>query len=168
MLSALKVSGYFECQGSNSLNFGPIFKILVAKYISVSRPFIWCAEHPRGMWPRAQKRVKKLVLEKWTSQKLKKMTYQLKVSKLWVEILIYIDNLTSWAKKKISSNLRTHGDIWTQRLDLSWTISDLSFDLRVSRVLHFKRIVCTDILRCCKPKSDKKCRSYVTLKHPRV
>ena len=40
MMSALKISGYFECQGFNSLNFGPIFKILVAKHISVSRPFI--------------------------------------------------------------------------------------------------------------------------------
>ena len=24
------------------------------------------------------------------------------------------------------------------------------------------------ILRCCKPKLDQKCRSYVTLKHPRI
>ena len=27
---------------------------------------------------------------------------------------------------------------------------------------------CTVILRCCKPKLDKKCRSYVTLKHQRI
>ena len=31
-------SGYFDCQGHNSPNFGLIFKILVAKHISVSRP----------------------------------------------------------------------------------------------------------------------------------
>ena len=30
-------------------------------------------------------------------------------------------------------------------------------------IWHFKGIVCTVILRCCKPKSDQKCRSYVTL-----
>ena len=53
MMSAMRFSGYFHCQGHNSLNFGPIFKILVAKHISFSRPFILCAEHPCGTCPRA-------------------------------------------------------------------------------------------------------------------
>ena len=65
----------------------------------------------------------------------------------------------------MSSKYRCHGENWPQRLDLFWTISDLSLDLRVSEVWHFKGTVCTVILRCCKPKSDQKCRSYVTLKH---
>ena len=38
----------------------------------------------------------------------------------------------------------------------------------VSGVWHFKGTECTVILRCCKPKSDQKCRSYVTLKHQRI
>ena len=76
-----------------------------------------------------------------------------------------MDSLASWAKKKMSSNLWCHGENQPQRLDLSCTISDFSFDLRVNVVWHFKGTVCTVILRCCKPKSDQKCRSYVTLKH---
>ena len=40
LVTLMSGSGYFDCQGHNSLNFGPIFKILVAKHISVSRPFI--------------------------------------------------------------------------------------------------------------------------------
>ena len=56
-------NGDFVCHGHNSLNFGPIFKILVAKHSSGPRPFIWCAEHPRGTWPCASKRVLKLVHE---------------------------------------------------------------------------------------------------------
>ena len=92
----------------------------------------------------------------------------MKVSKLWVGIIIYIDHLSSWAKKKSASKQRPKGANWPQRFDLSWTISDLSFDLRVFRVWHFKGTVCTVILRCCKPKSDKKCRSYVTLKQRRI
>ena len=71
-------------------------------------------------------------------------------------------------QKKLASKHCPKGANWPQRLDLSLTISDLSFDLRVSRVWHFKGTVCTVILRCCKPKSDKKCRSYVTLKHQRI
>ena len=63
MVTSMRGSGYFDWQGHNSLNFGPIFKILVAKHISGPRPFIWCAEHPRGTWPRASKRVLKLVHE---------------------------------------------------------------------------------------------------------
>ena len=62
-LTSMRGSGYLDCQSHNSLNFGPIFKILVAKHISGPRPFIWCAEHPRGTWPRASKRVLKLVHE---------------------------------------------------------------------------------------------------------
>ena len=54
------------------------------------------------------------------------------------------------------------------RLGDSWTISDLCFDLMVSGLWHFKGTVCTVILRCCMPKSGKKCRSYVTLKHQRI
>ena len=63
LVTLMRGSGYLDCQSHNSLNFGPIFKILVAKHISVPRPFIWCAEHPRGTWPRASKRVLKLVHE---------------------------------------------------------------------------------------------------------
>ena len=63
MVTSMRGSGYLDCQSHNSLNFGPIFKILVAKHISGPRPFIWCAEHPRGTWPRASKRVLKLVHE---------------------------------------------------------------------------------------------------------
>ena len=63
LVTSMRGSGYFDCQSHNSLNFGPIFKILVAKHISGPRPFIWCAEHPRGTWPRASKRVLKLVHE---------------------------------------------------------------------------------------------------------
>ena len=63
LVTSMRGSGYFDCQSHNSLNFGPIFKILVAKHISVPRPFIWCAELPCGTWPRAQKRVLKLVHE---------------------------------------------------------------------------------------------------------
>ena len=92
----------------------------------------------------------------------------MKVSKLWVGISIYIKNLSSWAKKKLASKHWCHGANWPQRLDLSWKIADLSFDLRVSGVWHFKGTVCTVILRCCKPKLDKKCRSYVNLKHQRI
>ena len=89
----------------------------------------------------------------------------MKVSKLWVGILIYMYSLTSWAKEKMSSKFWRHGEKRPQRLDLSLTIYDLSFNLKVSEVWHFKGTVCTVILRCCKPKSDQKCRSYVTLKH---
>ena len=32
-------NGDFDCQGHNSLNFGPILKILVPKPISFPRPF---------------------------------------------------------------------------------------------------------------------------------
>ena len=95
----------------------------------------------------------------------KKSTFQVKVSKLWVGILICMYSLTSLAKKKMSSKYWCHGEKRPQRLDLSWTIYDLSFDLKVSEVWHFKGTVCAVILRCCKPKSDQKCRSYVTLKH---
>ena len=41
---ALSILESFDCQGHNSLNFGPIFKILVPKHISFPRPFffIYC------------------------------------------------------------------------------------------------------------------------------
>ena len=60
----------------------------------------------------------------------------MKVSKLWVGILIYMYSLTSWAKEKMSSKYWRHGEKRPQRLDLSWTIYDLSFDLKVSEVLR--------------------------------
>ena len=134
-MSALKVSGYFECQGSNSLNFGPIFKILVAKYISVSRPFIWCRT-PTWHVATCPQMCPKVGPWKVKITKVEKMTYQLKVSKLWVEILIYIDNLTSWAKKKISSNqcsqrAETACDSW--KVPACWGLPQplfLSFCLR--------------------------------------
>ena len=80
----------------------------------------------------------------------------MKVSKLWVGILIYMYSLTSWTKEKMSSKYWRHGGKRPQRLDLSWTIYDLSFDLKVSAVWHFKGTVCAVIFRCCKPKSDQK------------
>jgi hypothetical protein len=70
---ALSILESFDCQGHNSLNFGPIFKILVPKHISFPRPFffIYCT----STWhvPRGQKRVLKWVHEKQKSQKLKKI-----------------------------------------------------------------------------------------------
>ena len=65
----------FDCQGHNSLNFDQIFKIFVPKHISFPRPFIFI--YWTTMWhvPRGQKRVLKIVNEKWKSQKLKKMTF---------------------------------------------------------------------------------------------
>ena len=38
---ALSHLEYFDCQGHNSLNFGPIFKILVPQHISFPRPFFF-------------------------------------------------------------------------------------------------------------------------------
>ena len=71
-------------------------------------------------------------------------------------------------QRKDVINLWTHGENWPQRLDLFWTISNLFFDLRVYEVWHFKGTVCMVILRCCKPRSGKKCTSYVTFKHQRI
>ena len=57
LVTLMSGSGYLDCQGHNSPNFGLIFKILVAKHICVSRPFIWSAEHQRQVrlwvscWP---------------------------------------------------------------------------------------------------------------------
>ena len=90
------------------------------------------------------------------------------VSKLYVGILIYIKNLNFWAKKNMSVKLWAHGENWPQRFDLSWTISNFLLNLSVSGVWQFLGTVCTLILRCCKPKSDKKCRSYITLKYQRI
>ena len=41
VLSALSILKNFDCQGHNSLNFHPIFKILVPKHMSVPRAFIF-------------------------------------------------------------------------------------------------------------------------------
>ena len=68
-------SGYFECQGHNSLNSGPILKILVPKHISFPRPSILICWTSTWHVPTWQKRVLKIVNEKWKSQKLKKMTF---------------------------------------------------------------------------------------------
>ena len=48
-------SGYFECQGHNSLNSGLILKILVPKHISFPRPFffiLWSITWHVAMWPK--------------------------------------------------------------------------------------------------------------------
>ena len=59
----------------------------------------------------------------------------MKVNKLWVGILIYINNLTSWAKKKVASKHCPKGANWPQRLDLSWQIADLTLDVENDPVL---------------------------------
>ena len=64
MMSALSILENFDCQGHNSLNFGPIFKIFVPKHISSQDLQFLFAEHTRGTCPRGQKRVLKLVHEK--------------------------------------------------------------------------------------------------------
>ena len=67
----------------------------------------------------------------------------------------------------MSSKLWRHGEYWPQRFDLSLPFDDLSFDIMVPGVWQIFRADCAVILRYCKSKSDKKCRSYLTLKHPR-
>ena len=57
----------FDCQGHNSLNFGPILKIFVPEHISFQDLQFLFAEHPRGTCPRGQKRVLKMVHEKQKS-----------------------------------------------------------------------------------------------------
>ena len=89
------------------------------------------------------------------------------MSKLKVGFLIYIKYLIFWAKEMMSSKLWAHGENWPQWFDLSLSLYDLSFDLMDSGVWQIFRADCAVILRYCKSKSDKKCRSYLTLKHPR-
>ena len=91
---------------------------------------------------------------------------------LW-QLMTAFECLPVWAANKNFAVLvfLQHQDSWRQlaaKVGPLCRISDLSFDMRVSRVWHFKGTVCTVILRCCKLKSDNKCRSYVTLKHPRL
>ena len=67
----------------------------------------------------------------------------------------------------MSSKLWRHGENWPQRFDLSLPLYDLSLDIMVPGVWQIFRADCAVILRYCKSKSDKKCRSYLTLKHSR-
>ena len=66
----------FDCQGHNSLNFGPILKIFVPEHISFQDLQFLFAEHPRGTYPRGQKRVLKLVHEKKNHKSWKKSYFQ--------------------------------------------------------------------------------------------
>ena len=70
---ALSHLEYFDCQGHNSLNFGPIFKILVPQHISFPRPFFFIYWTSTWHMPRGQKRVLKVLHEKQKSLKLKKI-----------------------------------------------------------------------------------------------
>ena len=60
----------FECQGHNSLNFDPIFKILCLNISSFQDLSFSFTEHPRGKCPHGTKCVLKWVHEKQKSQKL--------------------------------------------------------------------------------------------------
>ena len=82
--------------------------------------------------------------------------------------MIYIKYLIFWAKETMSSKLWAHGENWPQWFDLSLSLYDLSFDLMDSGVWQIFRADCTVILRYCKSKSGKKCRSYCTLNHQRI
>ena len=75
MRSAWGILLNIHCQGHNSLNSGPILKILVPKHISFPRPSILICWTSTWHVSRGQKRVLKIVNEKWKSQKLKKMTF---------------------------------------------------------------------------------------------
>ena len=81
--------------------------------------------------------------------------------------MIYIKYLIFWAKEMMSSKLWHHGENWPQRFDLSLPFYDLSLDIMVPGVWQIFRADCAVILRYCKSKLDKKCRSYLTLKHSR-
>ena len=82
--------------------------------------------------------------------------------------MIYIKYLIFWAKEMMSSKLWAHGENWPQWFDLSLSLYDLSFDLMDSGVWQIFGADCTVILRYCKSKSGKKCRSYCTLNHQRI
>ena len=99
---------------------------------------------------------------------LQKGTFQVQVSKLQVEYMIYIKYLIIWAKEMMSSNLWTHGENWPQRFGLSLSLYDLSFVIMVPGEWQIFRADCAVILRYCKSKLDQKCRSYLTLKHLRI
>ncbi len=60
---ALSIFDNFDCQGHNSLNFGPIFKIHVPKHKAFQDLSFSFTVHPRGTCQRGQKRVLKLVHE---------------------------------------------------------------------------------------------------------
>ena len=68
----------------------------------------------------------------------------------------------------MSSKLWRHGENWPQRFDLSLSLWDLSFVIMVPGVWQIFRADCAVILRYCKSKLDKKCKSYLTLKHSRI
>ena len=68
----------------------------------------------------------------------------------------------------MSSKLWRHGENWPQRFDLSLPLYDLSLDIMVPGVWQIFGADCAVILRYCKSKLDKKCRSYLTLKHSRI
>ena len=68
----------------------------------------------------------------------------------------------------MSFKLWRHGENWPQRFDLSLPLCDLSLDIMVPGVWQIFRADCAVILRYCKSKSGKKCRSYCTLKHQRI
>ncbi len=72
---ALSIFENFDCQGNNSLNFGPIFTILVPKHISFPRPFLfiyctstwhvltWPETCPKvGPWKTKSQKLKKILL----------------------------------------------------------------------------------------------------------
>ena len=101
---ALSHLEYFDCQGHNSLNFGPIFKILVPQHISFPRPFFFIYWTSTWHMPRGQKRVLKVLHEKQKSLKLKKILFPgfipavfLKISSLY----IIKKNKKNWKKKII-------------------------------------------------------------------
>ena len=109
---ALSHLEYFDCQGHNSLNFGPIFKILVPQHISFPRPFFFIYWTSTWHMPRGQKRVLKVLHEKQKSLKLKKILLPgfipavfLKISSLY----IIKKNLKNWKKKLFSSYIEFLG-----------------------------------------------------------
>ena len=98
----------------------------------------------------------------------KKWPFQVHVSKLKVGFLIYIKYLIFWAKEMMSSKLWRHGENWPQRFDLSWPLMTSNDLIMVPGVWEIFRADCTVILRYCKSKSGRKCKSYCTLKHQRI
>ena len=68
----------------------------------------------------------------------------------------------------MSSKLWRHGENWPQRFDLPLRLHDLSLDMIISGVWQIFRADCAVILRYCKSKLDKKCKTYLTLKHSRI
>ena len=153
MVTSMRGSGYFDWQGHNSLNFGPIFKILVAKHISVPRPFIWCAEHPRGTWLYAPKRVLKLVHENQKSQKLKKINFPSEGQPTFCRNLNLHGQSDLLGQKKEIFSCCSNGVTSPWSFDLYWPLTNYEVTSRGSRVWHFFRGQYPVILPYCKPKS---------------